>query len=275
MLEIGPEPASVTPLAFRVFRIACVQLERDFELACPSDAFWRLYLNFSEGMAIETGEKLVPLLRHVFYLIPPNIPFCERTTATVRHFFVHFDIVGLAEIMIRELFQTIAELPASPPQRQFVRELLEQRPADPGSELIGRLRTKGLLHALLATHLQAMPAYPLQRLINVHEAGPIQPALEYIEQHLAMPIYNQALAQACHMSVNHFLRLFRASQSCSPRDYINDRRIRQASQELIFTADSIDAIAMRTGFSDRYYFSRVFRQRMGISPGAYRKTPRK
>jgi AraC-like DNA-binding protein len=34
---------------------------------------------------------------------------------------------------------------------------------------------------------------------------------------------------------------------------------------------SIDQIASACGFSDRYYFTRVFSKTMAASPGAYRK----
>ncbi|NMB87273.1 MAG: AraC family transcriptional regulator, partial [Chloroflexi bacterium] len=36
---------------------------------------------------------------------------------------------------------------------------------------------------------------------------------------------------------------------------------------------SIGAIARQVGFKDQTYFSRVFKQQMGLSPQAYREAP--
>lgn len=40
---------------------------------------------------------------------------------------------------------------------------------------------------------------------------------------------------------------------------------------LCYTCRHIEEIAEMTGFTDRYHFSRVFKQERGKSPGAYRK----
>ena len=44
----------------------------------------------------------------------------------------------------------------------------------------------------------------------------------------------------------------------------------RASELLVSTDYSIDRIAEACGFANRYYFTRVFTQRMGLPPGRYR-----
>ena len=54
----------------------------------------------------------------------------------------------------------------------------------------------------------------------------------------------------------------------------SERRIAAATHRLAFTTESIDQIADRLGFANRYHFTRMFTKRMGTSPAAYRKQAR-
>jgi len=100
------------------------------------------------------------------------------------------------------------------------------------------------------------------------------PALQMIERELDRPLNNGDLASACAMSTDHFIRRFRHAVGMTPASFIQQKRLAMASQMLLYSDDSIDMIAAKTGFTDRFYFSRVFRRTMGIPPAAYRRLPR-
>ena len=85
---------------------------------------------------------------------------------------------------------------------------------------------------------------------------------------------NRDLARLCHYSVEHFIRRFRALTGQTPAQFIIDARLRRASHDLIFSRDSIESIAERTGFCDRAHFSKMFSARVGIPPAQYRNTNR-
>ena len=72
------------------------------------------------------------------------------------------------------------------------------------------------------------------------------------------------------MSTNAFSRLFLNEVGRSPQKYILKRRIEKACIILHYSSDSIDSIAHKTGFCDRFYFSRMFKKKMNVSPVAYR-----
>jgi AraC-like DNA-binding protein len=76
------------------------------------------------------------------------------------------------------------------------------------------------------------------------------------------------------MSENHFIRRFRQAIGLTPASFIQQKRLAAAAQLLLYTDESIDAIALKTGFSDRFYFSRAFRRAMGRPPATYRRLPR-
>ena len=100
----------------------------------------------------------------------------------------------------------------------------------------------------------------------------IAPAVEYMEEHFDRPDVRVCdLAALCGMSERYFLHLFQAYLSVSPKEFLIRLRLDQARQLLIAENLSISDIAQRCGFSDLFYFSRLFRKKTGLSPTEYRK----
>ena len=101
--------------------------------------------------------------------------------------------------------------------------------------------------------------------------GELEPAMRLIESdfHRA-DLTNEELAAACGISEVYFRRLFSARLGTSPKQYILDIRIQKARQLLSEGGLKISAVAELCGFSGSYHFSRVFRQRMGVTPSDYR-----
>ena len=79
------------------------------------------------------------------------------------------------------------------------------------------------------------------------------------------------LARRAGYSVSHFSRLFHERTGQSPRDFLVDRRIERARQLLRETPMTISQIADVMGYSSVFFFSRQFKQRLGVSPATYRK----
>ena len=53
---------------------------------------------------------------------------------------------------------------------------------------------------------------------------------------------------------------------------MQEQRLEVATQRLLFTEESIEQIAVETGFNNRFYLSRVFTRKIGIPPADYRKS---
>jgi transcriptional regulator GlxA family with amidase domain len=102
-------------------------------------------------------------------------------------------------------------------------------------------------------------------------ARTVAPALHLVDERLGHPLPNQALARACGLSLDAFVRRFRAEIGQSPAQYVRERRVAVAAQHLLYTDAAIEDIADATGFGSRAYFTRVFAQRMGLGPAAYRR----
>lgn len=84
--------------------------------------------------------------------------------------------------------------------------------------------------------------------------------------------YNVAILAKKHgYSVSHFSRLFATVAGKRPQQFVIDVRLDLARDQLALTQDNIGTIAARCGFNDIYYFSRLFKQRLGVSPSTFRR----
>jgi AraC-like DNA-binding protein len=94
--------------------------------------------------------------------------------------------------------------------------------------------------------------------------------IEYMHTRIGEPVRLGEFAREAGLSVSYFSEIFREQVHQSPQSYFNQLKIRAACRMLDLTAKPIKAVAMETGYSDPYYFSRVFKKIMGISPEKYR-----
>jgi AraC family transcriptional regulator len=68
----------------------------------------------------------------------------------------------------------------------------------------------------------------------------------------------------------HLLRAFRRRYRCSPAEYQRNLRVEHASRLLATTQRPLAEVAQATGFADQPHFSRVFKERTGLTPGQFR-----
>lgn len=79
------------------------------------------------------------------------------------------------------------------------------------------------------------------------------------------------LAGNLYINPDYLRHVFKQSFGESPLNYLVKRRLDAACELLKQTDMPIGEIARRVGLDNVYYFSRLFRQKIGITPTAYRK----
>jgi AraC-like DNA-binding protein len=262
----------VEDLHIRIFAARYVELPaQTWNSANVQDPFWRLYMNSHAGAALELAGGSFALEPERLYLVPAGVRFSCGNSATVGHFYVHFDVIGVPRIALRGLFGGPLRVPASAALEQQARALAER----PALGLPEQFQMKALLYGALAAYLQSLPVEAIERYWRLAAAyAPVRAALAEIEACLPEQLTNRRLARLCHMSEDYFIRRFRECVGQSPARYIQEQRVLQAAQLLLFTADSIETIAAASGFANRFYFSRVFARHMGAAPAAYRRAVR-
>jgi AraC-like DNA-binding protein len=94
-------------------------------------------------------------------------------------------------------------------------------------------------------------------------------ARQRIDEQWNRPLDMQELAAAVGLSYRHFRRLFLQFTGLPPNQYLLNLRINRAKR-LLEESLTIEQVALRSGFTDPYYFSRVFKQKTGITPAKWR-----
>lgn len=94
--------------------------------------------------------------------------------------------------------------------------------------------------------------------------------LSFIEQHYREPIAVRQLTRIARMSESSLMRAFRRVLGRSPIEHVIRVRVLKAAEWLRRGDVRVTEAAYNCGFGDSNYFSRQFRQVMGVSPREYR-----
>ena len=98
----------------------------------------------------------------------------------------------------------------------------------------------------------------------------VHQALVCLQTHYRRRVSRWQIAQAVGVSADHLGRLFHQQYGLTVWEYLTRLRIQRACEQLRGSEDSIQSVARAVGFTDRAYFSRVFRRVTGVAPHAYR-----
>jgi AraC-like DNA-binding protein len=252
--------------------------------------YWRLYWNRS-GRAWVVYNKTIYLKPDRLILIPPNTPFATDiedagtsdsypyslkggrvesremeqemiASGIVLHMFIHFTLGYPFDTISPGIFEFNISEEQSRLIRSITGQLIEGRVK---FEQAGSLELYSLLFSLLGK----IPADAWRkrnldpRVIN---------GIRYMDENIHQSgIRNRSLARIGGMSVNAYARFFKEQTGYPPRKYLLRMRTEKACNLLHHSDLSIDQIASACGFSDRYYFTRIFTRTMKVSPGVYRK----
>ncbi len=181
---------------------------------------------------------------------------------TVLHMFIHFTLGYPFDTISPEIFQ----FEVTKDQQQLIHSITEQL-------IYGKVKfdqTGSLeLYSFLFSLLHQIPGNAWRN--RILDARVIKGILHMDENIAEIEIANASLAEIGGMSVNAYARIFKEQTGYSPRKYLLKMRVEKACNLLHHSDLSIEQIASGCGFSDRYYFTRIFTRTMSVSPGVYRR----
>jgi AraC-like DNA-binding protein len=224
-------------------------------------AYWRFYWNESPGAFLHFKGHEIALTPDIFVLIPPYTNFSTYCKHKFNHLYLHF-IAGEPFDMVKRKILTFDAVKTLRADIKTIKEqlLCLKQSQQKESMLIYSLIFDALLK-INDSDFSEKPSLDTR----------IKLATDLMHEHFSKVLSNQEICDRIHMSQTNFIRLFRQELGIPPQKYLGIIRIEKATYMLCYTCRRIEEIAEMTGFTDRYHFSRVFKQTKGTSPAAYRK----
>lgn len=144
----------------------------------------------------------------------------------------------------------------------------------PGLPCNGRMAEPGDRVPRLAAELPRAGRTPRNH--AVRRAGGLAPwqlrrATDMLRANIEANVPVRSVAEACRLSTSHFIRAFKVSTGVSPLQWVIALRISLSRSTLVQSDIPLVDVARMYGFSDQSHFSRVFRNVVGTSPGAWRR----
>lgn len=140
--------------------------------------------------------------------------------------------------------------------------------------LVKPIEEKELLEFLLAVkkRLDALHGQdPEETGGYLSDSSIVRDILSFLQENYNHPLTLQEVAGRFNLSDSYLSNLIRKKTGKGFVEHLVELRVRKAQELLGTTNDSIESIANQVGYSDYYYFNKVYKKATGISPAQYRK----
>ena len=224
-----------------------------------------------EGISVIDGKKM-PFTVGTVRVIPPGIQHWKYSGEGFRDLYLHAD-----ELLMNEYART--KTVSFSETRTF---------SDDGTgtlaSLMGILLSRSLVSGNIHEDRIAESLFEIivRQLYEWAENDPLDPIVDALTKKIALsysdPEYNITDALlATGYNKDYVRRRFQKVMRMTPGDYLTHIRISQAKNLLERRADlrlDYADIALMCGYYDERYFSRVFKKKIGMTPGEYERSLR-
>ncbi|MFD2164395.1 AraC family transcriptional regulator [Paradesertivirga mongoliensis] len=231
-----------------------------------SEQYILLYCVGGKGWIKLDGEEEFILTPNTYYILPKNIAHSYGSSLDDPWsiYWVHFS--GSAADLLYERFisklNILPTIPYDPVNVSAFDQLFNLSESDLDAQEIE------ILHIRLLQFISAF-IYTGSRTSDENEDD-IQRSLLFMKSNLDKNMLIKELASRANYSVSRYSELFRKRTGYAPIQYFLQLKIQKSCQYLYFTKMTVKEICKEIGFDDPYYFSRMFKKQMNISPTQYR-----
>lgn len=123
---------------------------------------------------------------------------------------------------------------------------------------------------IMTDHRREIPGQSVSRKM-MNSQDRIKVMLSFIKANYGNHISLDDIAGSAHVSRSECIRCFKKYVDETPVSCLTNLRIKSAANMLIMTEKPVNEIAVKCGFNDMSYFSKIFKSKKGVSPSQYRK----
>ena len=98
----------------------------------------------------------------------------------------------------------------------------------------------------------------------------IKKVAQYVQDNLEQDLSLDVVAQKVNMSSFYLSKLFKEETGETFINYVTDRRLEKSCKLLKETEKSVKEITADVGYNDQNYFSKLFKNKYGLSPTEFR-----
>ena len=238
-----------------------------------------------------SGPVSYPIAAGDIFLVNPDVPHAYHDNVDLLVYNIIFQpglfasdaaalcaMPGLVNFLIieplfREEDHFSQKLHLTPSQSTVVQEHLDQIIRELKLERPGfRLCAKSVLMEMLVRigrYTQQVDEGDAQ--VSDERQRLIEQAVAFIEQNYSEQLSLEDIATQVYLSPNYFSEVFKESTGVAPWEYVTKMRLDESKELLRNTKRSITDIALSVGFGDSSYYAKVFKERFGQTPSAFRK----
>lgn len=122
---------------------------------------------------------------------------------------------------------------------------------------------------VLTTRIQEL-FLQIEQCIDSHYSRPVFLAQKYIKENYRKPLQLIDVADAISLNPAYLSSIFKKEVGQSFTAYLNEHRINISKNKLRITNQSVKDISVSVGFSDSNYYTKVFKNLVGVTPSEYR-----
>ncbi|TXK68951.1 AraC family transcriptional regulator [Paenibacillus sp. N3.4] len=201
---------------------------------------------------------------------PPGVLFKRKSPGEIAFHMILFNLFTQGEPSLlkpQSAKNSISDLVRLSSTYTYLRKLQHQ----PGATRPITSMTNHLVKDLLflcqqeraATEIYKKPTDPL-----------MQQAVGYIYRNVFSEISMQEIANRLGIKQPQLTRRFQAAYGVVPVEFVTRLRLEEAKKLLLQTDDTLETIALRCGYENGSYLSRIFSTKIGTSPSLFRKNYR-
>lgn len=228
------------------------------------DYHYMLYVHRGKGRYI-IGNKTCPAIMGDLFYVPPGIGNTILADEKDPFLLSGIEFVSLDQFSENKTALAGLNHKTNILKNSFMRDTIQQMVKE---YQIGRMYSSQICSSLLGALVM--------KLLQSQITGEMEPdqikgqILDYIVEHMQEGVTHQELsaAFACHKSTIN--RILTAATGMSLKNYLIDLRLKKAGELLKYSNKSMSEIAELCGYQSSIFFSRQFKQKMGVTPLHFR-----